>query len=529
MKYTVLVVEDERDQRRALIERVDWESAGFEVAGEAENGFEALELTETLEPDLIITDIRMPMMTGLELARRVRQLRPMVQIVILSGYDSFEYARTAIEYNIISYLLKPISPAELTDELKEIHRKMDEKLGSVLTAPDTDLKLQLHRLSVNEFLLPLMLGSNEEKPDESALFARAAELGIIDETGDNLFCVLVSKFSDENRKKCTNEKHASFIDTVLSRYMRSVSFTVYGRVVTLAVTDGKEDISSVMDMPLKEIVQTAKRLLSQRCTVGVSRGFSELSNCSAAYFQAITARRYTSDGAGEVRFINDQERDGELELDKIEKSAVKLEQLLKVGKENELEGFINSLYESNTPENADLLVMQIISTVYRITSAVSEKAELLALFSSNPIFARLTSYSSENVMKNDLIDFCEKAKTIIARSQRRDSEVLCDKVVQIIDDRYSDETLSLSGVSRELGVSPNYLSALIKKTKKENFVNLLTERRMRAAYDMLVCTGMKVLEISEKCGYSDQHYFSYCFKKFYGDTPNKVRVAHRGE
>ena len=132
-------------------------------------------------------------------------------------------------------------------------------------------------------------------------------------------------------------------------------------------------------------------------------------------------------------------------------------------------------------------------------------------------------------MKNDLIDFCEKAKTIIARSQRRDSEVLCDKVVQIIDNHYSDETLSLTGVSSELGVSPNYLSALIKKTKKENFVNLLTERRMRAAYDMLVCTGMKVLEISEKCGYSDQHYFSYCFKKFYGDTPNKVRVAHRGE
>ena len=71
-----------------------------------------------------------------------------------------------------------------------------------------------------------------------------------------------------------------------------------------------------------------------------------------------------------------------------------------MGGENELEGFINSLYESNTPENADLLVMQIISTVYRITSAVSEKAELLALFSSNPIFARLTSYSSESVMKN---------------------------------------------------------------------------------------------------------------------------------
>ena len=230
-----------------------------------------------------------------------------------------------------------------------------------------------------------------------------------------------------------------------------------------------------------------------------------------------------------MRFINDQERDGELELDRIEKSVVKLEQLLKVGKENELSGFVNGLYESNTPENADLLVMQIISTVYRVASAVSDKSELLSLFSSNPIFARITSYSSENNMKNDLIEFCEHAKVLIARSQRRESEVLCDKVVQIIDERYSDENLSLMGVSSELGVSPNYLSALIKKTKKQNFVNLLTERRMRAAYDMLVCTGMKVLEISEKCGYSDQHYFSYCFKKFYGESPNKVRNKTRNE
>lgn len=529
MKYTVLVVEDEREQRRALIETVDWEAAGFEVIGEAENGFEALELTESLEPDLIITDIRMPMMTGLELAARVHELRPMVQMVILSGYDNFEYAREALEYNIINYLLKPISPAELTGELREIHKKLDDKLGSVFGSPDPDLERKLHNLSVNEFLLPLMLGSNEEQPDESSLIGRAEELGIVGESEQNTFCVLVSKFRDKDGNKCTNEKHSMFIDTVLSRYVRSQSFIVYGRVVTLVITDSGKDIDAIMDLPLKEIVQTAKRVMLQRCTVGVSRGFSELSGCSAAYFQAITARRYTTDGAGQIRFINDQEHDGELELDKIEKSAVKLEQLLKVGGEEELVDFVNGLYENNTPENAELLVMQIISTVYRVTSAVSDKSELLALFSANPIFARLTSYSSENVMRNDLIDFCEKAKKIISRSQRRESEIICDKVLKIIDERYYDESLSLTGVSKELGISPNYLSALIKKTKGENFINLLTERRMRAAYDMLVCTGMKVLEISEKCGYSDQHYFSYCFKKFYGDTPNRVRTAHRGE
>ena len=109
MHYTVMVVEDEFEQRRALIERVDWASAGFEVIGEAENGVEALDQIEALEPDLIVTDIKMPMISGLELAARVRELRPATQIVILSGYDSFEYAQTAINYNIIRYLLKPIS------------------------------------------------------------------------------------------------------------------------------------------------------------------------------------------------------------------------------------------------------------------------------------------------------------------------------------------------------------------------------------------------------------------------------------
>ena len=112
MKYTVLVVDDEEELRQAVIERVRWGEAGFEVVGEAENGVEALDLIDELEPDLILTDIRMPMISGLELARRVREMRPATQIVILSGYDSFEYARTAIDYNIISYLLSPFRPTK---------------------------------------------------------------------------------------------------------------------------------------------------------------------------------------------------------------------------------------------------------------------------------------------------------------------------------------------------------------------------------------------------------------------------------
>ena len=530
LKYTVLVVEDEINQRRALIERVEWEKAGFEVIGQAENGAEALDKVEQLEPDLIFTDIKMPLISGLELAAKVRELRPATQIVILSGYDSFEYARTAINYNIISYLLKPISSSELSEQLFDIHRRMEERLGGISGKTAQTDSERLNRLTVIEFLQPLMFGGSEQQSgDDEKLKATAAELGITDENKRNKFCVLVSKFKKDGRNSVSDE-HAAFIDKILGRYLKkAVTFITYGRAVTLAVFEETDIPQNVLELALLELVQTSKRVMDEECTVGISRQFYELSHCPTAYFEAVTARRYTSDGVGHIRYIEDKERDGEVEFEYVEKSVLKIEQLLKVGDADELGEFINDMYENNTPENANLLVVQIIATVCRVVSNASDKSELSGLVAKNPIFSRITSYSSQSGMRDELTEFCRDAKKIIEQSQKRDSQVLCDRVVQIIDERFSDEELSLTGVSSELAVSPNYLSALIKKEKKKNFITLLTEKRMKAAYDMLVCSSMKVLEISEKCGYSDQHYFSYCFKKFYGDSPNKVRAVARGE
>ena len=106
MKYTVVVADDEEEIRRSLVRRVKWEEIGFEVVGEAENGADALELVEKLEPDLLLTDIKMPFLSGIELARAVREVRPMVQIAFLSGFDDFTYAQQAIQYNIVSYKRK---------------------------------------------------------------------------------------------------------------------------------------------------------------------------------------------------------------------------------------------------------------------------------------------------------------------------------------------------------------------------------------------------------------------------------------
>ena len=128
MYYTIVVADDEEEIRRSLIRKVDWDEAGFRVVGEAENGIEALELVEKLEPDLLLTDLKMPFVSGIELARQVREIRPTMQIVFLSGYDDFTYAQQAIQYNIISYMLKPISAKEVTEELKKFIKKWKRNL-----------------------------------------------------------------------------------------------------------------------------------------------------------------------------------------------------------------------------------------------------------------------------------------------------------------------------------------------------------------------------------------------------------------
>ena len=163
--YTIVFADDEEEVRQAIIKKVNWEEIGYKFVGEAGNGAEALELVEKLKPDVLLTDIQMPFVSGIELARQVREIHPSTQIVFLSGHDDFTYAQKAIQYNIISYLLKPISAAELTEELGKIKLKIDEEFRRF-----TDGVSDPNREAVMHFFMSLLLDEfqveNDEKRDE---------------------------------------------------------------------------------------------------------------------------------------------------------------------------------------------------------------------------------------------------------------------------------------------------------------------------------------------------------------------------
>lgn len=522
--YSVLVVDDEIRQREAVIKSVEWEKAGFKVTGDAENGIEALELLEKLEPDLILTDIKMPLMTGLELARKAREIRPATKFVILSGYDDFEYAQEAFKYNVIRYLLKPISASEMSEEFVKIKAEMDEEFERLKTGSSNE-HTEL-RLKKAEFLLPLLLGTGEDIYTVQELKDSAKRLGLIKSDGD-CYSVVASKFKTFAGENCTGEHHIDFVNSIVSKYALCESFFVNGRIITL-VTSEPEEMSTKLRLPVIELVQSAKKLFNQKCTIGISQTVDTPSLLSLSCTQAITARRYTSDGAGDIRFINDQERKSTFELENVEKSVYKLEQLLKLGSKEEISKFLDDMLSGKNRDAIDYLIIQILATAHRCVSVLSDSNALSQLFSTNNLFTSRLSFDFNEQYKKELISFCLDARDIISRSQRHESEAICDRALQIINDEYMNENLSLTDASEKLGVSPNYLSALIKKTKSQNFIALVTERRMKAASDLLLCTSMKIFEISQKCGYSDQHYFSYCFKKYYGMSPNKYREEHLG-
>ena len=223
--YTVIVADDEDELRDAVCSMIPWEDCGFRLVGSASNGLDALQLVEKLEPDLLLTDIRMPFISGIELARQVREVRPATNIAFLSGFDDFEYAQQAIQYNIISYMLKPLTVEGLGAELRVIRQKIDAQFAMFRQAPSRadgpDLRAAM--------LMPLVLDDFAEPEGDSHAEAYARQCGLLRDKGDRPFyTVMVSILLGEDGTNRTPPAFVASVDRLAAKYMRSVSFFASG-------------------------------------------------------------------------------------------------------------------------------------------------------------------------------------------------------------------------------------------------------------------------------------------------------------
>ena len=521
--YTVVIADDEEEIRRGIVRKVNWGEIGFRVIGEADNGIKALELVEELEPDLLLTDIRMPFMSGIELARQIREVRPSVQIAFLSGFDDFSYAQQAIQYNIISYLLKPISAAEIEEEMKKIKKIIDKKFEEFASRK----KMTANKA---EFLLPLLLDDYSEVCDEAGkenLLENAVSCGLLNDKESNRlkYVVIVTSITEGNKIK-TTPANVNAIDMILKKYVNYSSCYLNGRVVSV-LSATENGFGKYLHILVEEIVQSVERIMGMSCSIGVSRKYDSLENCRECYLEAMNALSYSRKEVSNVHFISDEERVDSINQEYINTSVNNMEELLRGGTIEEIQAFMRIFCEEIgegkiTPEMADFLRVQMFAAIFRVVYSVLG-AEVMRELQSE------YSIGKYDLVEKTLADFaeyeelCIKVKQKIIEQRKKSGEIFCDKVLKIIETRYMEHDLSIVSVSDEIAVSPNYLSALLKKTTGCTFVELLTKQRIEKAKELLMFTSLKIREITELCGYREQHYFSYCFKKATGMSPNQCR------
>jgi len=527
--YTVVVADDEEELRRAIVRRIDWESIGFQVVGEAENGIEALELVEKTEPDLLLTDIKMPFISGIELARQVREVRPATQIAFISGFDEFSYAQQAIQYNIISYMLKPISMADLTKELTVIKGKIDN-----LFQEFSD-KQQI-RIDKFGFLMPLLMDgyqAEDMEEGEERLKTAAVECGVFkDRNNDFRYAIMVTFIKDKKGKNCTTQDHVHSVDSILKKYVKYESFYWNGKVISLLIATPAA-FDKYLHILVGDVVQSMERIMGLDCAIGISRITDKLSECHEAYMEASNALSYAGQ-AGGVHYIADEEHAEGIDAQSVMNVVAEVEALIRGSRSGELEEYLGEIFDGMrrmkvSRAGANYLMVQLLASVCKILYAVADGEEIEQIQKNTLLQSVVFQDGSFHEMQVKLTEFCLSAWEMIGSQRKKSSKVLCEKTLQMIETGYGSGDISLVSVSSAINVSPNYLSAVIKKETGKTFVDLLTGKRMEVAKELLTCTSMKIKEISERCGYSDQHYFSYCFKKYSGTSPNALRRQIKAE
>lgn len=400
--YSVVIADDEKIIREFLKNELNWHELGFHIKGVAANGIEALELVEEYQPDLLLTDIQMPYISGIELARRVREVNPFMDIAFLTAYEEFTYAKKAIQYNVISYILKSQSKEELEQEIKKIKNKLDEKYSQHIklhTPPIENLYEKRKNILKNIFF-----NYHNQNIDEKLPLLEAYQSN----KNNDYILMLIKSYHPGT---LINEQLINnIINGILERYGQFISFTINNKIL-IFIDDDRKNIHHYKQLIADEILQGLKKILNIDVRICISQPFSEISELMKAYNSMLSAFKT------------------EIESPIIYAEAINIE----------------------TPD------------------------------------------------------------------------ILAKKAVQLIEEEYSNPFLSVIDISEKLHISTSYLSILLKKIYSSSFVKLLTAKRMSVAKNYLLNTNLKILEISELCGYNDQHYFSYCFKRHYGISPKKAR------
>lgn len=534
-QYRVIVVDDEEEIREGIIRKIDWNALGYEVVGSAENGVEALELAEHLHPDVIMTDIKMSFMDGLQLCEHIAEKMPSVKMIIFSGFDDFEYAQKAIKLNVTEYLLKPVNAQELTQTLKKLKSQLDQELAD---QRDIEKLRRNYEESLpvlrEQFLVGLLEGRvpRQRVQAQAEMFqlkldAKYWTVALVHAEGD-ASQALANAGPLRSAQDLVSLSVAKTVEEMLGRFCHFTSFLYMDNVVILADFQAESSVAALIT-GLNEVCKSAGRIWGGDISAGIGGLCTNLNEISRSYQEAQSARDYSAImGEGRAIYIKDVEPDTSVQLQFGEQEERALINAIKLGGEEEITKVINEMFshfESQLIPVAQYQVylVELVTALLRVVRTYELNTDEVFGEEFN-YFATIFSHSPSKI-RQWLIESCIRISAQVKRERLDSTKLLARNAKQYIEEHYMDPEISVEKLCAVLHVSPAYFSTVFKRETEMSFVSYLTEVRLQNALNLLNTTDDKTYVIAGKVGYTEPNYFSYVFKKRFGVSPSKYRQS----
>ena len=541
----IFLAEDEVVVRETIKRMIPWEELGFELVGEAADGEMALPLLIRQQPDLLITDIKMPFMDGLTLARLAKKEIPGLKVVILSGYDDFNYAKQAIGIGVEDYLLKPITKNALIERLSEIRSRYEHEKTQKEYYEKFQREMQAYEKNSSRDFFEALVGGSM---DMMEVYKRAEKLGL-DIVAEAYNVLIFTMNCDEDFSGQRDEYSSWEAESLelLENFFAGHSSAMLFRSNIFSYGVLLKGQRETIEENTRECVDEIRKILSRQdgrreWFLAVGQSVERLSQIQKSYHTASRAfsQRYLYDE--NILYYDEMETmehpGGQAEtednayLQKVDVNALNpaiLQKFLSNGLQEETENFVKDYFYAIGQEPMESLVFRnyvILNVRFSVISFIkglgcdtnemesADTEEVLAESGKNMESA--IAYAKK--MISQVIEIRDQ------NSGNKNRSIL-KTAVDFIDSHYMDEEISLNTVANVANVSSNHFSALFSQNMGQTFIEYLTSLRMNKAKELLRCTGMRSSEIAGEIGYKDAHYFSYLFKKTQGMTPSDYRKA----
>ncbi len=529
-KYTVLLVDDEEEVIQIIMKKLDWEELGFSVVGYACNGVKALEMVEEYQPDVVMTDIKMPYMNGMELSHHIKMEYPTTKILIFTGFDEFEYAREAIHLEVEEYVLKPVNSMELTNVFRQLKMKLDQEISEKRNM-EILKKYYMESLPLLQANFYSMLMEGRVREEEISGYLSDCQLSF----DGPFFCCLVVHTSSSQMPEDMNilllstsvQKQA---EEHLGERWKAKAFPYFENTVLIAQLKSESEITELTD-DCDRFCKYALHIIGAVVTVGIGQVCGNIHDLSQSYSSARNAVSYRVI-YGASRAINVKESvPQEVSKPDLAKDAQlsNLFKMIRLGSAEDVTSAVKQYlnHESFTEKSLQMYhvdLMELISALYRFAANHEVTAEAFPE-NMNVLYARLLDMDAD-ILQKWLTDISLLFREELLDARNRSTKSFVSRAKEYVHNNYTDEGLSLDRICKVLGVSNSYFSTVFKKKTGKSFIGYLTDYRMDQASRLLIETNNKSYIIAKQVGYADSNYFSYVFKRRFGVSPSRYRTEH---